>query len=220
MEKSTPTPDPSSPPAFMQKVEDAQSKAEKTVAKEEAAQADDEFAIRTATIVKATEKTGDTAEFLARIDAKIAAILPEFIAKHSLGQTLDLFVALEDEAAKLEKQTKSIMARLAYAREVSFPARLDAEDTQTTTSKDTGHRMSRTARVFASIITDPTGKMLERAYAWLRENNLGPLIKETVNSSSLSAAAKELIENGRELPDDIFTTHTKDGVSITRKKAK
>lgn len=44
------------------------------------------------------------------------------------------------------------------------------------------------------------------------------LIQPTVNSSSLSALAKELMESGGELPADMFSVHTKDGVSITKAK--
>lgn len=50
--------------------------------------------------------------------------------------------------------------------------------------------------------------------------DFGSLIKETVNSSSLSSLAKELMESGKSLPDAPFNVHTKDGVSITKAKRK
>jgi hypothetical protein len=46
--------------------------------------------------------------------------------------------------------------------------------------------------------------MKEIGIEWLRSNNAEDLIQETVNSQSLSRFAKDLIEEGRELPEDIF----------------
>lgn len=48
----------------------------------------------------------------------------------------------------------------------------------------------------------------------------GSLIQETVNSSSLSSLAKELMEEGKEMPEKTFNIHAKDGVSITKAKKK
>lgn len=224
MDENTTEALPSSPPSFMsgssEKVEAAQTAAQKAADKEQQAQDNDALSIRLAAVEKATGRLIEMAEYISRIDAVVSKTLPDFITAHPIGQVLDVFVQFEDAVGEVEKQYKAIAARVSYAREVSLPARLDADETSNFTSKDTGNRMTRTARVLASIISDPTGEILKRAYKWLRDNELGPLIKETVNSSSLSAAAKELMENGKELPDDLFKLHTKDGVSITRKKAK
>lgn len=174
---------------------------------------------RTATIAKATTRVSELTGYLGLIEKAVAGCLPEFIALHPMGQAIDDFAALEDHVDALDKAVKGLNARMAYAREVSFPARMDAEESKTFTA-ESGNRMTRTARIFASIVPDTSGEILKRAYEWLRANELGSLIKETVNSSSLSGAAKEIMENGRELPEDLFKIHTKDGVSITKKKAK
>ena len=76
-------------------------------------------------------------------------------------------------------------------------------------------RVTRTIRLFASIVSG----MSEKAIAYCKsKENLAPLVKETINASSLSSAAKELMENGHELPEDLFNVHFKDGISITRAK--
>lgn len=217
----------SSPPAFMMQkpeadapeatdTEKAKAKAERQAAREAAAQDKDAFDIRTGSMDKATFRLLEQAEYLERIAGVTDKTLPGFIGLHPLGQVLDKIVAFEDAVELVETRLKTLKAQVSFVREVALPTRLDDEESQTFTSKDTGHRMSRTARVLASIKSGFT----EQAFKWLRENNLGPLIKETCNSSSLNAAAKELLANGKELPDDIFNVHTKDGVSITRKKAK
>lgn len=196
------------------KVDKAKEGAAKAAVKEETAQANDQIAKREADLIKATVRLNESAEFLGRIVAVANGVLPQIVGTHSLGQALDLFTQFEDAVSAVEKKYKEAKAIVDMAREVSFPARLDAEDTRSTTSADTGNRITRTARIFASILTDKQAD----AFNWLRNNGLGELIKETVNSSSLSGAAKEQIENGKELPDDIFRVHTKDGVSITRGK--
>jgi hypothetical protein len=59
----------------------------------------------------------------------------------------------------------------------------------------------------------------ERGFTWLRENEHEGLITETVNSITLSAFAKEMLEvNGTELPDDIFKVGTQAYTSITKAK--
>lgn len=191
---------------------------------------------RTATVRKATSRTTEIVGYLGMIEKAITSTLPEFVALHPMGQAIDDFAALEDASEALEKAATAIKSRIAYAREVSFPARMDAEESKTFTA-ESGNRITRTARVYASMNNEagvvPDGGVIAKGplkgeypdlvgcslgFVWLRLNDLGPLIKPTVNSSALSAAAKSLMEEGRELPEELFRTHTKDGVSITRKK--
>lgn len=220
MDENTTEALPSSPPSFMtqssEKIEAAQSAAQKAAAREENAQNKDDLAIRLATLDKSITRVVEMTEYMGRIDTVIAKALPEFIQAHPIGQVVDNFVRLEDAVEAFDAKWKEVKSRIDYAREVSFPARLDNDETKTFTSADSGHRVSRTSRIFASILPG----LQEKAFDWLRSHELGSLIKPTVNSSSLSGAAKELMENGSELPDDIFRLHTKDGISITRKKAK
>lgn len=54
-------------------------------------------------------------------------------------------------------------------------------------------------------------------HQWLKDNGYGELVTETVNSSTLAAFAKDLLENkGEELPDDIFKTSLNPYTSITK----
>lgn len=58
----------------------------------------------------------------------------------------------------------------------------------------------------------------DMGFQWLRDNGHDGLITLTVNSSSLSAFAKELIEGeGVELPPEIFKVGTQSYTSITKK---
>jgi len=167
-----------------------------------------------AVVVKSTSRLLEMADYLSRVEKVLSDALPRFIAENPLGECVDLYVALEAQVESVETAFKAIKSQISACREVHFPARLDEEQTKTHTSTS-GIRMTRTARVLASILT---GKQ-DEAFEWLRKNELGSLIKETVNSSSLCAAAKELMQNGKELPETTFNVHLKDGVSITKPRA-
>jgi hypothetical protein len=57
----------------------------------------------------------------------------------------------------------------------------------------------------------------ESGYKWLRDNNHGSLITETVNASTLAAFAKDLLENsGLELPTEMFKVGTSTYTSIRK----
>lgn len=181
----------------------------------------DMAAARQVTMEKVVARIKEAAERLELITNAAKVALVAMIAEDPLGRVVD---TLEDfdlvisgsKTAKvvgLEGRVSDIKGLLAYCREVSMPARMDAEEISTFNTED--NRITRTTRVLASVADK------EAALAWLRENDFESLIQETVNSSSLSAAAKELMESGRELPSDEgdpFRVHMKDGVSITRKK--
>lgn len=177
---------------------------------------EDKRAVRKSTMDKVCERLREATERLTLIDRAVIGVsaaggLPELIAEHSLGEAVDTLTAFDDEVTALAAAALQLAQRVAYAKEVSMPTRMDEEEIKTfNTDKN---RITRTARVYASIIGEQ-----EDAFAWLRDNGYGPLIKETCNASSLSGAAKEMMEQGIELPEDLFRSHTKDSVSITRKK--
>lgn len=281
---TTTTPSPSSPPSFMskaadrEKIESAKALADKEAKRELTQQEKDEIEIRRAALTKATDRTKELVAYAEKIDKVIGDNLPLTIAKDSFGKALDLFILLEDQIKKFEEIGKALKERMGTAREVSFPERLEQEEMKTVTSSETGNRVSRTTKVFASIPVDAQNS----AYDWLRKPvffepyteeqeklvaalmeqvkegaepeslewpvrkpmhpyTLDPatggivpieglndeelptysaLIKPTVNASSLSSLAKELLGQGMEMPDGLFRVYSKDSVSITKGKAK
>lgn len=162
---------------------------------------------------KAGERLNEVSERIDMVHRGIREQLPVFVKEHSLGEAITTFIMLEECAARLETAQKAIGGLMSFIREVSMPERMDSEEMKTFTA-DSGDRVTRTIRLFASVMP---GKQ-EDAFAWLRENEYGSLIKETLNSSSLSAAVKEMMENGLEPPEEIFRSHMKDGISITKGK--
>lgn len=117
---------------------------------------------------------------------------------------------LHDKIDELKKAAYHLMNN--YAMNV-MPVVFEDEGVSTITLSS-GYRVTISQRLNASI---PADKKAE-AYDWLVRNDLGDLITETVNSSSLSATARSLIEEGRQLPDDIFKTVILPQVSMTKVK--
>jgi hypothetical protein len=58
----------------------------------------------------------------------------------------------------------------------------------------------------------------EAGFEWLRANDHGGVIQETVNAQTLGALAKELNSEGVELPQPTFTTNIMTYTSITKVK--
>jgi DNA-directed RNA polymerase subunit L len=77
-----------------------------------------------------------------------------------------------------------------------------------------GYRYTISQTLRASIKADQK----VRAYEWLRENDLGELITETVNASTLSAQARKMAEDGTELEPDLFNVSIVPTTSITQAK--
>lgn len=82
---------------------------------------------------------------------------------------------------------------------------------------DEGFRVGVSGKLYAAIKADRK----EVAYAWLRKNELGDLITETVNASTLSAVARDMRENqNKDLPEDLFNVADKYTTSVTKTAAK
>ena len=93
------------------------------------------------------------------------------------------------------------------------PDAMRAQKIKTITVMGIG-RVTISAKWSASI---QEGKKPE-AFTWLRGNDHGGIIQETVNSSTLSAFAKEQFEKGFELPSDYFKVGQMAYTSITKVK--
>lgn len=169
---------------------------------------------RADTMAKVIVRLGEVTSRIELINQAAAPTMRDMIGKDSLGQASDQMSEFDSAVSALEAQVSAIKQTVQFLREVSFPERMTAEDCQTFNTED--NRITKLTKVLASVVSGQN----EAAHAWLRANGYEALIKETVNSSSLSGAAKEMLENGKELPEDIFRTHFKDSISITRKKKK
>jgi hypothetical protein len=143
----------------------------------------------------------------------------------SVREDNDATLALHDHVklVKHYNQLRLATARIKEAREAlnemeeklsreQIPEIFREQEIKTTTIEGVG-RVTVAYRFGCSMLDKEAG--LE----WLRGNGHGGIIIETVNSSTLSAFAKSMLEeSGAELPDTIFKTSTSPYTSITKDK--
>ena len=128
-------------------------------------------------------------------------------------ETARTFVALRQVKDEAEDIYKSINKSYEIWKGERLPNVFDAEGVPTV-NLDEGFRVTVSHKVYASIKKDCKGA----AYQWLRDNNLGDIITDTVNSSTLSAVAKAEMEANRELNPDYFNIHVTPSTSVTKTK--
>lgn len=121
------------------------------------------------------------------------------------------FVVMHRLKDKFDQLDKAYGELFRLYKEERVPAAFEAEGV-TSAPLAEGFRVGTLSKMYASILPG----MKDKAYQWLREHGLGDLISSTVNSSSLSGAAKhEMEENNVEFPTDIFNTAYVPSTSVT-----
>lgn len=127
-----------------------------------------------------------------------------YVVLHSLDDKIETFV----------KQWNGLYETIKKER---LPGVFEGAGT-TTVNLDEGFRVTVSSNIRASIREGQK----EAAFGWLRDNDLGDLITETVNASTLSATAKSLLEGDipKELDTAIFNVAIMPNTSVTKTKAK
>lgn len=124
-----------------------------------------------------------------------------FVAMHYLKERLD---AVESAFSKMYSEYQKLKIPEIFTQEGITSVPLDE-----------GYRVGMSSRFFASI---QEGKKAE-AYEWLKNNGLESLITPTVNSSTLSAALKAMLEeHNKEAPELYFSVAYVPNISVTPTK--
>ena len=122
---------------------------------------------------------------------------------------LRLLRDVKETAADIESQLGKVLEKM---RQETIPNSF--KETGVTTLTVDGYRFTISQTLRASIKAEKK----PQAYEWLRENDLGDLITETVNASTLSATARKMVEDGLELEPDLFNVSIVPNTSITQAK--
>ena len=130
------------------------------------------------------------------------------------AEILGAFYQIKIIGERAAELAKSINKARTFVKEVIIPERFEAEDIKTVTLDELGQRFTVSSQLRASI----KGDMKEEAYEWLRENGLEDIIKETVNSSTLSATARDFVANNKEFPEELFNQQVFANTSMTKTK--
>lgn len=112
---------------------------------------------------------------------------------------------LDDELRAVKSKCSEILKQL---KEADIPSKF--EELGITTITVNGYRYTKSETIRASM------KDKGAAKDWLRHNDLEDLITETVSASTLSATARTLLEEGRELPEDVFNVYILNNTSVTK----
>jgi len=123
------------------------------------------------------------------------------------------FLALRDNRDKLSGVFETLDGLYNTLSHESLPARFEEAEVDGITVD--GRTVSVGGRMHASVNKEQAAK----AFTWLRTHGLGSLIKEEVNSKSLSASLKELIESDAIVPtlEDGIKVYTQQYMSVRKK---
>lgn len=112
----------------------------------------------------------------------------------------------------MEEAEKALSKLKQHLGVTVLPRRFNEEGVGNMSVKDLGARFTINTRLNASMAANK-----EAAMAWLRENGYEALIQETVNASTLAKFAGEYtVEQGKDLPADLFRVTTVQYVSRTK----
>lgn len=124
------------------------------------------------------------------------------------------YVVFKRAIERLAEDVKPLDALFASYKDELVPETLDAEGV-TNVPLAEGYRVG-TSLVFRASIKKG---MKDQAYAWLRDNAHDDIIVESINSSTLSATAGELLKDHcLELPQEFFTVAIMNNTSVTATK--
>jgi hypothetical protein len=147
---------------------------------------------------------------LRNIAAQLQIAAREVPARGHLD-TIRFYHKFDQAFEALSEMKKSLNETSDFLSRDTIPELMREAGVKTITVEGVG-RVTVSHRFSCSIIDKALG------YQWLRDHNLGDIITETVNSSTMAATARNLLEKeGRELPPEIFKTGTSPYTSITKK---
>jgi len=130
-----------------------------------------------------------------------------------LFSTADTLADLRDQKKKAEDALKEINERIAQTEE-QLVAAMVAEEMQNFTRN--GRQFVLTSRTYANA----KAGMMPAVCAWMKDNALGDMVKESIHPQTLQAWVKEQIEEAGALPEELeplLNVYEKSGISIRKK---
>jgi hypothetical protein len=152
-------------------------------------------------------------EELQVLSTTVLANLEKGAKKRSAAQIADDYVELKEAADAIKLvMTEINKVKTKMAQEV-LPTIFEDQGFKSITTQS-GRRVTITSNVRANILKENR----DAAYDWLRNNGLEDIVINTVNASTLSATARTLIEDGKQLDDELFNVQIIPNTSVTKVK--
>jgi hypothetical protein len=146
-------------------------------------------------------------QYIADLDANASILTKEGSAAELARHYLDVRT-FYDNLHEVSKELTKLKDQMSYK---DIPTAFEREGTTTLTLQE-GYRVTISQLVQASTKDMATG------IAWLDEHGHGALAKRTINAQTLAAFARSEMEEGRELPEDVFTVRIGQNTSLTKVK--
>lgn len=128
----------------------------------------------------------------------------------SAPEMAEVFILLKNSREVMDKALKDV-TKLRDTVSYKLLPEMMSDDGMTSFVTNTGYRVSVSNRFSASFVDKESG------YDWLRENDLGDIIVETVNSQTLSATIRRMMEDeGIEPPEEAIKTSIAPYTSVTK----
>lgn len=138
----------------------------------------------------------------------------EALRRGQVSEALVHFKQLKDGYDQLDAPRKELNALIENLSRATIPEMFEEQSTKTVTIEDVRvgkYRFTVAQKVSCSMIDKDAGMK------WLRDNGHGGIIQETVPAPTLSAFAKDLVQNqGLDLPGDLFKISTMNYTSINK----
>lgn len=125
------------------------------------------------------------------------------------------FIRFKEVVDRLDTTKKSYGARHGLHKEKLLPERFEQAKLKSPVVTD-DQGQDRRLVVQAVQRCGVRADKKNDAINWLRSNGHGEIVQETINASTLTAFAKELSKENRELPDEIFNVHIVNNVLIQK----
>lgn len=165
-----------------------------------------------AQFVEDAQRLVKAAETVSERCVDMGKLLEERVSQKELtvSQLVEYWLLARRVNDTIEAGRKELGKLVQHLSMEKIPNRFEAENLKTITT-DSGYRITVAYRFSVSMLDK------EKAYEWLRKNELGDLIIETVNSGTLSSQIRQMIEKeGIDPPDDIFKQSNAPYTSATK----
>lgn len=149
-------------------------------------------------------------DVLLRLEAKLGSDYDNPANFESVEAAVKLYRKVREVYECLHPSLEKIDQMVEGLKRKKVPDLFTARDVSSVTID--GYRFTHTVNIRASIRKG----LKEEAFNWLRNNELGDLIIETVPAQTLSSTATMLADDNKTLPDEYFTTYLQNGISMTR----
>jgi hypothetical protein len=142
-----------------------------------------------------------------------ATLLPMIRRTNTASGLAHVYTALRQIRDAMSEATKLLDEQYQNLGQEIIPAAFEREKISSFTTLE-GYRVTISVALKTSIKADQK----EAAHQWLRDNGLEARITQTVNSGTLNAAGKTFIDEGRDLPEELFHAYYQPNTSITKVK--